>query len=295
MATENVHGRGIVYTDGACSFNQSRALRKAGIGVWFGPDDPDNVSRPCSYKATNNWAELEAIEVAVRIICTQKDPSARKAWVIRTDSAYARSCILQYIHNWMKNDGRKRDGKRAEHYDIVLSIAEEMRIRCKRGRPIELVHIPREKNAEADRLAKRGSGQSSASVSQEVPNRASTTVVLGVVMDPAIAASRTAQAQLVRDASRQLFGCATVPPHCELVTLPPEFLAGSRCARFTHIAAAFSAGALPHIPARVSDSVNTMWNAVQQIVAEQGPTHAYVAFIPPHHHRETPPRKKRRT
>ena len=34
-----------VFVDGTCSYN-GRGEPRAGIGVWFGPDDPLNVSRP---------------------------------------------------------------------------------------------------------------------------------------------------------------------------------------------------------------------------------------------------------
>ena len=53
-----------VYTDGACS-NNGKASARAGVGVFWGDDDPKNVSRPVRGAPTNNVAELEAVEDAL--------------------------------------------------------------------------------------------------------------------------------------------------------------------------------------------------------------------------------------
>ena len=52
-----------VYTDGSCS-NNGKKDAAAGIGVYFGPDDPRNVSRRVDGKQSNNTAELGALLVA---------------------------------------------------------------------------------------------------------------------------------------------------------------------------------------------------------------------------------------
>ncbi|TKR77050.1 hypothetical protein L596_018098 [Steinernema carpocapsae] len=54
----------VVYTDGACSSN-GRKNARAGYGVYWGDDHPDNVSKPLEGSvATNNRAELQAVVVA---------------------------------------------------------------------------------------------------------------------------------------------------------------------------------------------------------------------------------------
>ena len=57
-------GHVVVYTDGACS-NNGHANAKAGIGVWWGDNDPRNVSEPLAGRATNNRAEIWAAVKAI--------------------------------------------------------------------------------------------------------------------------------------------------------------------------------------------------------------------------------------
>ena len=49
-----------VFTDGSCSMNGS-IHAKAGIGVYFGEEDPRKVSKRIGGKQTNNTAELSAV------------------------------------------------------------------------------------------------------------------------------------------------------------------------------------------------------------------------------------------
>ena len=60
-------GNVVVYTDGCCEFNGQRGA-KAGIGVYFGDDNPLNVSEPVKGRATNNTAEIQAITYALELI-----------------------------------------------------------------------------------------------------------------------------------------------------------------------------------------------------------------------------------
>ena len=56
-----------IYTDGACSNNGQRGA-KAGLGVYFGENDPRNCSERIEGKQTNNTAELKAIIKAAEIL-----------------------------------------------------------------------------------------------------------------------------------------------------------------------------------------------------------------------------------
>jgi ribonuclease HI len=82
-----------VYTDGACSKN-GQPTAKAGIGIFFGVDDPRNVSKPMDGNQTNNAAELTAILHAYSII--EPDVAAGKTVVIVSDSEYAIKCLTTY-------------------------------------------------------------------------------------------------------------------------------------------------------------------------------------------------------
>jgi ribonuclease HI len=94
-----------VYTDGACS-NNGKENAVAGIVIFFGTDDPRNLSQKIEGKQTNNAAELTAIIKAYSII--DADVRAGKKIVIMTDSEYAIKCISTYgekcyNQNWKKD------------------------------------------------------------------------------------------------------------------------------------------------------------------------------------------------
>lgn len=90
-----------VYTDGACS-NNGKPDAIAGIGIYFGLDDPRNVSRRIDGKQTNNAAELTAIIEAFNII--KKDLKKGKKIAIVSDSEYAIRCATSYGEKCAKNN-----------------------------------------------------------------------------------------------------------------------------------------------------------------------------------------------
>lgn len=75
-----------IYTDGACVDN-GNVCAKAGIGVYYGEDDPRNVSQMFDGKQTNNVAEVKAVLSAYRQIVSEHDDT--KKYIICTDSQYA--------------------------------------------------------------------------------------------------------------------------------------------------------------------------------------------------------------
>ena len=82
-----------VYTDGACSNNGQRGA-KAGLGVYFGIDDPRNCAQRIEGKQTNNTAELKAIIKAAEIL--YREILAGFKVNIYSDSAYAIRCCTTY-------------------------------------------------------------------------------------------------------------------------------------------------------------------------------------------------------
>jgi ribonuclease HI len=85
-----------VYTDGACS-NNGYASSVAGIGIYFGENDPRNLSMQIDGKQTNNTAELGAFLHLYKII--ESDLSVGKKIVIMSDSQYAIHCATIYGKN----------------------------------------------------------------------------------------------------------------------------------------------------------------------------------------------------
>ena len=82
-----------VYTDGSCIHN-GKPNAKAGIGVYFGENDPRNVSKRVVGKQSNNTGELTAIITAL-IILKQEIQFGEKV-VVHTDSEYAIKCMTTY-------------------------------------------------------------------------------------------------------------------------------------------------------------------------------------------------------
>jgi len=82
-----------VYTDGACSRN-GKDDAVAGLGIFFGINDPRNVSKKIKGKQTNNIAELTAIIEVYSII--ENDIIHGKKIEIVSDSEYALRCVSSY-------------------------------------------------------------------------------------------------------------------------------------------------------------------------------------------------------
>jgi ribonuclease HI len=94
-----------VYTDGSCS-NNGRVGACSGIGIYFGENDPRNVSQRILGKQTNNTAELRAIIDAYKII--EIDVLSGKRIIIVSDSEYAIKCVGSYGKK-CSDDGWKKD------------------------------------------------------------------------------------------------------------------------------------------------------------------------------------------
>jgi ribonuclease HI len=82
-----------VYTDGSCSNNgQRNAL--AGIGIYFGENDPRNVSQRVMGRQTNNTAEVGAI-IHLHMIIKDDIQDGKRIGIV-SDSEYAIRCVTSY-------------------------------------------------------------------------------------------------------------------------------------------------------------------------------------------------------
>jgi len=145
-----------VYTDGSC-INNGKPNAKAGMGVYFGPDDPRNVSRSISGKQSNNTGELTALIAAHHLI--KADATAGKRIAVISDSKYGIRCATSYgkkcaANNWVEDVPNKELVKLA--YDLYSASPN-----------ITLIHVLAHTNktdihsvgnAEADRLANAAVG-----------------------------------------------------------------------------------------------------------------------------------------
>ena len=115
-----------VYTDGACSRN-GRTNAKAGIGIYFGENDPRNISECIIGKQTNNTAELKAIIKAFDII---KNDIPTKKIAIVSDSIYAIRCCTTYGEKIINNP------KKIPNKELVLQA-----YKLYRNTNVKFIHI----------------------------------------------------------------------------------------------------------------------------------------------------------
>jgi hypothetical protein len=98
----------IVYTDGACS-NNGRSNARAGFGVYFGKDDPRNVSEAYKGPQTNNVAELLAIIKALSILRQEIDNGEKLLFILIQNILFGVVQIME--RNVKRKIGKKRNLK----------------------------------------------------------------------------------------------------------------------------------------------------------------------------------------
>lgn len=147
-----------VFTDGACENNGRGAHRaRAGIGVYWGPGHPLNVSEPVTGpRATNNVAEIQAMSKAVEQARGAGLPKLR----IFSDSGFGINCATKWMGGWKRNGWLKSDGQEAKcRADLEVLDGHLVRGDVE----VNFVHVRghsgNEGNEMADRLAVQGAKQ----------------------------------------------------------------------------------------------------------------------------------------
>jgi ribonuclease HI len=124
-----------VYTDGACS-NNGKPNAVAGIGIFFGIDDPRNVSQKLMSESimrqTNNVAELMAIIDTFRIIDT--DLLSGKKVAIVTDSEYAMKCSDKYGEKCANTGWTKEIPNK-----VLVKILYELCVKWRKS--VQIIHV----------------------------------------------------------------------------------------------------------------------------------------------------------
>lgn len=112
-----------IYTDGSALKNgQQGAI--AGVGVYFGPNSPDNVSEGLAGPLqTNQRAELTAILRALEIAPVDKSVT------IHTDSKYSIDCVTVWFQNWERNNWMTSLKAPVQNKDLVQDLLKKIRQR----------------------------------------------------------------------------------------------------------------------------------------------------------------------
>ncbi|ELK13954.1 ribonuclease H1 isoform X1 [Pteropus alecto] len=143
----------IVYTDGCCSRN-GRHRARAGIGVYWGPGHPLNISVRLPGRQTNQRAEIHAACKAIEQARAQRISKL----ALYTDSMFTINGITNWVEGWKKNGWRTSTGKEVINKEDFAELE-----RLTQGMDIQWMHIPGHSgfvgNEEADRLARLGARQ----------------------------------------------------------------------------------------------------------------------------------------
>lgn len=140
----------IVFTGGAC-VNKGRGNPRAGIGVYWGPNHPLNVSERLPGRNTNNRAEIYAAVKAAE----QARKQGLSELIVKTDSHFLVNSMTKWVPSW-----QKKGWKTAAGNDVINKEDFEDLIEASKGLMIHWVHVKGPQGAEgnecADKLALQG-------------------------------------------------------------------------------------------------------------------------------------------
>ena len=121
-AMHNQTRHAVVYIDGSC-INNGQHDARAGIGVYWGPDDDRNLSIPLEGSQTSNRAELNAALWAIR--------QARKhdyhSITLRTDSEYLVNSTTKWIDRWRENGWKAQNGLGIKNKSDIFALVNALK------------------------------------------------------------------------------------------------------------------------------------------------------------------------
>lgn len=145
--------RVVVYTDGCCSANGKSSAR-AGIGVYWGPYHPLNVSERLEGRQTNQRAEIQA---ACKALELAKQNHIQKL-VLYTDSKFTINGVNSWVKSWKLNGWRLKSGGNVVNKDDFIKLDQ-----LNSELQVSWMHIPGHAgfhgNEEADRLSREGAAK----------------------------------------------------------------------------------------------------------------------------------------
>ncbi|KAF8206054.1 ribonuclease H-like domain-containing protein, partial [Mycena galopus ATCC 62051] len=144
----------LISVDGACSGNGTPSAR-AGVGIFFGPNSPHNVSESISGAQTSQRAEILAANKALRKASAllQADTSVG-CIVLLCDSQYVVGAMTEWIFGWKNNGWKNANGGPVENkadFEQVDNIIEALE---EDGLDVKFWLVGREHNGHSDQLAK---------------------------------------------------------------------------------------------------------------------------------------------
>ncbi|KAM0263014.1 hypothetical protein ACHAQJ_001392 [Trichoderma viride] len=165
------------FIDGACPANGPAAFQ-ASVGVYFGPESPNNISRlidtdPPTNQLARITAAVEAMRQVRSVIVPKRCILLEKGWaafrtfiqkdsrrfrlVLVTDSSYLVECMCKHMPQWTFDEANGVYSNRRS--DIIRNsegfamLNKEMELLSLVGVQVQWYHVPRSLNREADALA----------------------------------------------------------------------------------------------------------------------------------------------
>ncbi|ODV85981.1 hypothetical protein CANARDRAFT_22765 [[Candida] arabinofermentans NRRL YB-2248] len=114
-----------IYTDGSLKINQHTGNITAGYGVFFGKDDPRNISKPLyGDYLTSTEAEYTAILAALECLNNLDDFDFK--YEIMTDSQCAINGLTFWFKKWERNGWKNNKREKVSCKDLILNILHEI-------------------------------------------------------------------------------------------------------------------------------------------------------------------------
>lgn len=118
----------VIFTDGSSKNNNKKGVKRyGGIGVFFGKDDPRNISEPLEGKVTNQIAELTA---CIRGLEVLKENGHKGIVYVYTDSKYVIGCMTDWIKLWKQNGWKTKSKKSVMNKELVERL-DQLTKECK--------------------------------------------------------------------------------------------------------------------------------------------------------------------
>lgn len=116
-----------IYTDGSVTKNGSKSAR-GGIGVFFGPSDPRNVSRrfvmkPVTTPRCELFAVIRAIDICLRDLSLDH---AQTHVIIHSDSMYVVKGANQWMPQWKERSWKTMKGTDVKNTDLFRVLDKQL-------------------------------------------------------------------------------------------------------------------------------------------------------------------------
>ena len=128
-----------IYTDGATSNNQTKNLRRGGIGVYFGDNDKRNVSMEIKENPTNQRMELIACIKALEV-SNEQDIN------IYTDSKYTINSVTTWYAKWKNNNWKTSKGSHVKNLDLIKKLYDLVK-----SKNVSFYHVKAHQKAPKDK------------------------------------------------------------------------------------------------------------------------------------------------